>query len=81
MHKSYGIDPVDRCNPPRFLAECSNTLDCGHGRCAGGVLSFAWFVGKNFPAIAKDVSITISNSDGHPPAVMQLQGRKGASDG
>lgn len=39
MHESYGIDPVDRCNPPRFLAECSNTLDCGHGRCAGGVLT------------------------------------------
>lgn len=33
-------------------------------------LSFAWYVGKNFPAIADHVSITISNSDGHPPAVM-----------
>lgn len=33
-------------------------------------LSFAWYVGKNFPAIEDHVSITISNSDGHPPAVM-----------
>ena len=33
----YGIDPVDRCNPPIAYKEHSITLDCGHGRCCGGV--------------------------------------------
>lgn len=33
---AYGIDPVDRCNPPICYREHSITLDCGHGRnCAG----------------------------------------------
>ena len=38
MTNSYGIDPVDRCNPPILRPECSLTLDCGNGRSCAGVL-------------------------------------------
>ena len=38
MINSYGIDPVDRCNPPILRPECSLTLDCGNGRSCAGVL-------------------------------------------
>lgn len=36
--RSYGVDPVDRCNPPICYEEHSITIDCGNGRNGGGVL-------------------------------------------
>ena len=41
VHAAWGIDPVDRCNPPIAYREHSITLDCGHGRCGGGVAIFS----------------------------------------
>lgn len=38
--RAYGIDPVDRCNPPICYEEHSITVDCGHGRNGAGVLIF-----------------------------------------
>lgn len=38
--KSFGIDPVDRCNPPICYEEHSITVDCGHGRNGAGVMIF-----------------------------------------
>lgn len=38
--KAFGIDPVDRCNPPICYEEHSITVDCGHGRNGAGVLIF-----------------------------------------
>ena len=65
-HKAYGIDPVDS-NSQMCVPETSVALTCANGRAGAGVLTFAWYIGKNFPT--KDTSITISNSDGHPPAI------------
>ena len=38
--RTYGIDPVDRCNPPICYDEHSITVDCGHGLNGAGVLIF-----------------------------------------
>ena len=37
-HKSYGIDPCERCLGGELFTEVAHTLDCGHGRGGSGCL-------------------------------------------